>query len=48
MKAGGEGDDRGWDGWMHHLLSGHEYEQTPRDSEGQGSLVYCSSWGLKE
>ena len=25
-------------GW-HHRLNGHEFEQTPRDSEGQGSLV---------
>ena len=25
-------------GW-HHLLNGHEYEQTPGDSEGQRSLV---------
>ena len=25
-------------GW-HHQLSGHEFEQTLRDSEGQGSLV---------
>ena len=24
-------------GW-HHWLSGHEFEQSPRDSEGQGSL----------
>ena len=24
-------------GW-HHQLSGHEFEQNPRDSEGQGSL----------
>ena len=31
-------------GW-HHRLNGHEYEQTPGDSEGQGSLPYCSSWG---
>ena len=31
-------------GW-HHQLSGHEFEQTPGDSEGQGSLVCCSSWG---
>ena len=23
-KAGGEGDDRGQDGWMHHRLNGHE------------------------
>ena len=31
-------------GW-HHQLKGHEFEQTPRDSEGQGSLVHCSPWG---
>ena len=34
-------------GW-HHQLNGHEFEQTPRDTEGQGSLVCCSSWGHKE
>ena len=34
-------------GW-HHLLDGHEFEQTPEDSEGQGSLVGCSPWDLKE
>ena len=34
-------------GW-HHRLSGHEFEQTPRDGEGQGSLVCCSPWGHKE
>ena len=33
-------------GW-HHQLNGHEFEQTPRDSEGQGSLVHCSPWGHK-
>ena len=32
----------------HHLLNGHEFEQTPRDDEGQGSLVCCSPWGCKE
>ena len=30
-------------GW-HHLLNEHEFEQTPGDSEGQGSLVCCSLW----
>ena len=30
-------------GW-HHLLNGHEFEQTPGDSEGQGSLSCCSLW----
>ena len=34
-------------GW-HHQLDGHEFEQTPRDSEGQGSLVNCYPWGHKE
>ena len=32
------------DGW-HHQLEGHEFEQAPRDGEGQGSLVCCSPWG---
>ena len=29
-------------------LNGHEFEQTPGDDEGQGSLVCCSPWGCKE
>ena len=31
-------------GW-HHQLNGHEFEQTPGDSEGQGSWVCCRPWG---
>ena len=34
-------------GW-HHQFNGHEFEQTPGDSEGQGSLACCSPWGRKE
>ena len=34
-------------GW-HHQLNGHEFEQTPGYSEGQGSLMCCSPWGHKE
>ena len=34
-------------GWPHRL-NGHEFEQTLRDDEGQGSLVCCSPWGRKE
>ena len=34
-------------GW-HHGLSGHEFEQTLGDSEGQGRLVCYSSWGHQE
>ena len=34
-------------GW-HHRLNEHEFEQTQGDSEEQGSLACCSSWGCKE
>ena len=34
-------------GW-HHWLNGHEFEQTQRYREGQGSLACCNSWGGKE
>ena len=47
MKAG-EGDEEdemvGW----HHQLSGHEFEQTLGDSEGQGNLACCSPRSCKE
>ena len=32
----------------HHRLNGHEFTQTPRDSEGQGNLECCSPQGCKE
>ena len=32
----------------HHQLNGHESEQTPGNSEGQGSLSCYSPWGRKE
>ena len=31
----------------HHRLNGHEFEQTPRDSEVQGNLACCSPWGCR-
>ena len=34
-------------GW-HHQINGHESESPPGDTEGQGNLVCCSPWGLKE
>ena len=34
-------------GW-HHWLNGHEFEQTPGDSKGQGGLACCSPWVHKE
>ena len=45
-------DEKGWGqeaedemvGW-HHWLNGHEFEQTPGDSEGQGSLLWLQLMG---
>ena len=34
-------------GW-HHWLNGHEFEQTPGDGEGQGSLACYRPWGCKK
>ena len=34
--------------WLDGRLNGHEFEQTPGDTEGQRSLVCCGSWGHKE
>ena len=42
LKAGGEGDDRGWDGWMASLTDGHEFEQALGVGDEQGSLASCS------
>jgi len=33
-------------GW-HHRVDGHEFEQALGDSEGQGSLEYCSPWSRR-
>ena len=51
LKAGGEGDNRGWDGWM---ASSTEWTWVWINSgswwwpSGQEGLVYCSPWGRKE
>ena len=34
-------------GWLHRL-DGHEFEQASGVGDGQGSLLSCSPWGLKE
>ena len=31
----------------HHWINAQEFEQTPWDSEGQGSLACCSPWSHK-
>ena len=43
-KGAAEDDMIGW----HYQPNGHEFEPTPGDSGGQGSLVCCSPWGHKE
>ena len=51
--AGKNWGQEGW-GWQndmvgwHLWLNRHQFEQTPGDSEGQGSLAGCSLWGHKE
>ena len=48
IEAGGEGMTEGKMVEWHHWLSRHEFEQTLRDSEGQGSLAFCSPCSHKE
>ena len=43
-KRGAEDELVGW----HRRFNGHELGQTPGDSERQGDLACCSSWGRKE
>ena len=44
IKGAKENEMIGW----HQQLNGHEFEKTPGESEGQGSLEGCSPWGQKE
>ena len=48
LKARGEGDDRGWDGWMASLTQWHEFEQAVGVADGQWGLACCNPWGCKE
>ena len=49
LGAGGEGDDRGWDGWMASLTWWtFESEWTLGVGDGQGGLACWDSWGCKE
>ena len=44
----GEEGGRGWDGLIASLTQWTWVWANPGDSEGQGSLVCCSTWGCKE
>ena len=48
LKVGGEGDDRGWDGWMASLTQWTWVWVNSANGDGQGCLACCSSWGDKE
>ena len=48
LKAGGERDDRGWDGWTASLSQWTWVWVTPGGDDGQGGLACCSPWGCKE
>ena len=41
LKAGGEGEDRGWDGWAASPTQWYEFEQTPGGGEGHRSPACC-------
>ena len=47
LGAEGEGDDRGWDGWMASLTLWMWVWGAPGVSDGQGGLACCNSWGRR-
>ena len=48
LTAGGEGDDRGWDGWMASPIQWTWVWVNLGVDDGQGGLGCCGSWGRKE
>ena len=46
LKTGGEGDNRGWDGWMASLARTQVWVGSGF-GDGQGGLACCSSWDHK-
>ena len=48
LRAGGEGDNRGWNGWMASPTRGIWVCAGSRSWWWIGSLVCCSPWGCKE
>ena len=48
LKAGVEGEDRGWEGWMDHRLNGHGFGWTLGVGDWQVGLICCGSCGHKE
>ena len=48
LRAGGEGDDRGWDGWMTSLTRWTWVWVNSRSWQWTGKPACCSPWGCKE
>ena len=48
LEAAGDGDDRGWDGWMASPTRCTWVWVNLGVGDGQGSLASCDSWGCKE
>ena len=48
LKAGEEGDNRGWDGWMASLTRWTWVWVDSGSCDRQGGLVCCTPWGRKE
>ena len=48
LKAGGEGNERGWDGWMASPTQWAWVRQAPGVGDGWGRMACCSPWGGKE
>ena len=48
LKAGGEEDDRGWDGWMASPTQWTWVWVALRIGDGPGNLACCGPWGCKE
>ena len=48
LGAGGEGADRGWDGWMASLTRWTWVWVNSGVGDGQGGLAFCDSWSCKE
>ena len=48
LRTRGEGSTENEMVRWYHRLNGHEFEQTPGDSKGQGSLTCCRPWSRKE
>ena len=47
LRSGGEGDNKGWDGWMGSLTQ-WIWVWVNLGVDEQRGLVFCSSWDLKE